>query len=541
MSQSLVYSSKDDLPNRLLLGMAFSATDAIVGSDGYKQFLKVRERQIRPGMDGAYVVINAQGDTFEVGTDFGGYGRIYFYECGDLWAISNSFYDLSEHLKANNLPMSAYLPGAAGMQIDGALGQQPLSDRTPISEIRLLARSQMIRISPMLKKGQLQRVPAPNDAEGFAILDTSYEDGMRNYLKTWIGRYVAILNSDVHLTCDVTGGLDSRTNLALLLRAAAVSGNDVANTVHFNSNPGLPRDRMISEKIATHFGFEIGNSTTKSFPRAAHKTSYISWKTNYLHSYWPVYFLSVSRSDTHFWTGGASGETHRWISGVGLAPTIEELVERRRASFPNQDQFDALLSDVSSCISEMTSTASQPKNSFVCHYRNFRERFHHGRRSQNTYSVSPLAGAGLSAVSRHVQDDFLKTQRIFADLIYNSTPDLLGFEFEKGYENFAGKTPELLVDLAIQNSKIDSSGRVFHNDNAEETGKYKFVQELEMLREEFELSVPTALETEMVSSFDIEVARHVLSNATKAKRFKHPAVAKPVATTVLAAAVARWT
>ena len=93
----------------------------------------------------------------------------------------------------------------------------------------------------------------------------------------------------------------------------------------------------------------------------------------------------------------------------------------------------------------------------------------------------------------------------------------------------------------LRNMQTQLLARVFHNDNAEETGKYKFVQELEILREEFELSVPTALETEMVSSFDIEVARHVLNSATKAKRFKHPAVAKPVATTVLAAAVARWT
>lgn len=541
MSDTMIFTSNDTLPQSLLLGMAFSGTDVIIGDDGYQRFLKTRGSTLKPGMDGSYVTINAENGIWEIGTDFGGYSRLYYYEHGDYWAISNSFYDLSEHLSANQFPMSAYLPGAGGMRISGALGQQPLSDRTPIEEIRLLPRSQMIRICPQAERGQFQRVPAPHDAEGLDNREASYEDGVRRYIKTWIGRYVTILNSDIHLTCDVTGGLDSRTNLALLLRAAKVADVDLASTVHFNSNSGLKRDRMISEMIAKHFNFPIGLASTKDYRRIDLHESYRIWKSHYLHSYWPVYFPTVVRSDKHFWTGGFGGGAHRWVTVIGGAQTVTKALERKRDAFPIADQFDGLISDVEACISELTADKNQPQNSIVCHFRNFRERFHHGRRSQHINSLSPLAGAGLSAVSRNVQEDFLKTQRIFADVIFNSTPDLLGFEFERGYENFAGKTPELLVNLGIEDSHIESSGRAFHSGNDATTGRCKFVEELEMLREEFELSVPSALETNMVSNSDIALARHVLSTAAEVQRFNHRADAKPAATTILAAAVARWT
>lgn len=84
------------------------------------------------------------------------------------------------------------------------------------------------------------------------------------------------------------------------------------------------------------------------------------------------------------------------------------------------------------------------------------------------------------------------------------------------------------------------SGKVFHSDAAEAVGKFKFVDALEMMRKDFEAASADALETEMVSRADIAAAGEILRTAAQTKRFKHPATAKPIATTILAGAVARW-
>ncbi|SFS15372.1 hypothetical protein [Yoonia litorea] len=535
MNFSITYTCKDVLPARRLSGLAYVGPDIVVGDEGYKNFAAERQQTIRPGSDGAYVVINEQPDCFEIGTDFGGYSQIYVYQDGPLWAFSNSFYDLAQRVSGLEFPMTLYAPGAASMHISAALGQQPLSDRTPIAQIKLLSRSEVLRVSKD-QQPQLTRAPAPDDLEGFAQVGVEYADALERYVSTWVGRYITILNSDVHLTCDVTGGLDSRTNLAMLIAAAQIADFDLNETVHINSNAGLKKDREISEQIGTLFDFEIGRQKTKSYRRPTVEGSYAKWKSYYLHSYWPAYLPTVARSSKHFWTGGAGGEAHRWITGIGLASSFEKLLERKRGDCPDPQQFEQLMADAKQTVTDLSKMRGQPEHSLVCHYRNFRERFHHGRRSNILYALSPLAGAGLSAVSQHAPVRVLKTQKIFADIIANTAPELLGVPFEKDYPNFAGRDAHSLLDFGGLAKRVSVSGKVFGGDAVEDLGDFRQVDALKLMRSDFEGSVVGARDTGLVTASQIINARTLLETEERPSA----AALKPVATTILAGHIANW-
>ncbi len=539
VSSAFVFTSKDSLPQRFLWGLAYVGPDVIVGDGGYARFLEANP-VIRPGGDGAYVVINGDSEGFQIGADYGGYAHIYYYAAEDGWAFSNSFYQLAEQLADRGTRLTPYLPGAAGMHIGRAIGQQPLTLRTPIAEIRLLARTECLEVQGRGASSRLIRRPVA-EVDGQTSQTLPYAEGLGAYVNTWVSRYITILQSGAHLTCDITGGLDSRTNLALLLRAGDLLGRDTLANVHYNSNPGLKGDRFVADRIAQHFGLEIGAQATKDYQRPMQAAAYQTWKDYCQHSYWPIYIPTVARSDRHFWTGGAGGESHRWITVIGIAPKIHDLVDRYRPAFRMSSQFDGLRADLDDCIRKLGADDPTLRNSIVIHFRNFRERFHHGRRNQLMNAMSPLAGRQLSEVSRDISEEYRKTQRVYADIIFSTAPELLGFAFEKGYETFAGKSPDRLLDVSTAGGEIRYDGVVYDAGEAEPTGNFKGVLALQQLKEDFDQSVEAALDSGMVYDVEVAVARRLLERDLAAGQFGNRADLKPAATTLLAASVARWT
>jgi len=240
------------------------------------------------------------------------------------------------------------------------------------------------------------------------------------------------------------------------------------------------------------------------------------------------------------WTGGAGGEAHRWVTGIGVAGDIHALLERFRDRFP-PEIFDALIAEVEDDFHEFSRDPLQPRNSFVCHFRNFRERFHHGRRSDGCHALAPLSAGGLSNLSRKLPDFGLKTQRAYADVIQNCAPALNEMPFAKDYPEFAGRRPEMLMDLGSAGANVDLTGRVFRGDGMPSEGRFSFLACLELLQEEFEEGRSGAHDSGLLPQEVFEQAETLLGAARERKGFSHPVEGKPAASVILAARLAEWT
>jgi hypothetical protein len=88
---TFLFSNFHPLPDHLFDGYCFVGTDFVYSDAGAKRFTAATGRTIDPGEDGCYVVLRKVADGHIIGADFKGYKKLFLYESGSSWAVSNSF------------------------------------------------------------------------------------------------------------------------------------------------------------------------------------------------------------------------------------------------------------------------------------------------------------------------------------------------------------------------------------------------------------------------------------------------------------------
>lgn len=204
---------------------------------------------------GAYVFIFKSKNQINIFQDLNGSFGLYFYENDGYFAISNSFLKLLGHVKEKyELSLNQdYLKLLITVPI-----YSTLYDETPINEIKILPRNFKVEIDINTKKVNFTKIDYKensvnlNSKEGILILDTWYEK--------WIKIIRNLLIQSNNLSYDLTGGLDSRTVLTLLL-----TSNIDLRSIQINSLPGIKEDYEIAEKISKHFNFELNKKLNINF------------------------------------------------------------------------------------------------------------------------------------------------------------------------------------------------------------------------------------------------------------------------------------
>jgi len=106
MNTGLIVSSFERLPQHCLRGLCFEGEDLILDDAGYGDYRAVRKRNIHPGQDGSYIVINSSETKTVIGTDFNGYYKIFLYRYKNHWALSNSLIELARFAASHSLPVT---------------------------------------------------------------------------------------------------------------------------------------------------------------------------------------------------------------------------------------------------------------------------------------------------------------------------------------------------------------------------------------------------------------------------------------------------
>jgi len=537
--ESILFSSKERSPDHFLHGCAFHDSDIIIGNFGYRKFRHNRNMTIDPGHDGAYITLNRDGDSITIGTDHGGYSHLFFYSVPGFWAISNSFLDLVGYISRSNGRLTADVVSLSGFCIRSALGDQPSTLSTAVKEISIL---------PPGKKIVATEATSVSPATfGLVDIDTrlhdlpsTEEEALELFISIWLSRVSTILQSGLRISCDITGGRDSRAVLAIILRVAKVLDAPLSELVHFNSNRSLNKDFEVANQIAEEFSLELGRNSPFNSMRPDHEDAYRIWRALYPGAYHRLHIPSIARSHEFVWFSGGGGESHRRVVGIGWCKEVEDLVIKAQADFPSVAIHERFLKQFRLDLESLRFGREAEFPSLLLHFRNFRERFHHGRRSGTLNSICPLSSQYLRNCSNLSSKRMWESGGLLAKVIADTTPRLLNIGFDKPYDLFKDIAAARLNRI-YKLYDIDTSGRAYFDSEPVVGARgYRGVDVLGMIADDFQKNSERASKLGLFSSDQLTNSENVMCQALEAGGFTKSSEGRLLSHIVLAGELVRY-
>lgn len=206
---------------------------------------------------GVYVNVTVDDNEINIYQDYFGSFGLHLYRNGDYWAISNSFIYLVNYLSQKK-PMSfdadfakAFLaPPTAALSYEN----------TMIKEITILPRNCFVKLNKLDRKLEIchfeqKETYIPIDSkEAIDIIDAWHNK--------WNRIIKALSDAGEYVSCDLSGGKDSRASFTLLF-----SKNLDLNSIQFNSTKDKlythGDDYAIACKIAEKYGFNLNAASDK--------------------------------------------------------------------------------------------------------------------------------------------------------------------------------------------------------------------------------------------------------------------------------------
>lgn len=396
------FSSDGDLPARFFRGYAFCGNDLVIGEIGMERF----KRDLSFREDGHYFLLRKDGQRFIGGADYKGNMKLFIYKSSDGWAFSNSFALLVDHIKARGWKLSIRPEHVETWNQKGSFWQQLWSFDTLAEEISLVPSHSVISIENghlLIKKYEI--------LEHFA----DYEAAMENFLNIWLGRAAALMRGP--LKVDITGGVDSRINLALFLAAGQHFGDADQMTFNCGTYGRHKEDYGIAKKLSAKYGFSLNRALDTEAVSICGNERFNLWRLASLGSYSPLYMpTEIVHPKTNHVTGGG-GEGHR-----PFYPDIDtrQHLERFRGTLPDA-QFNSILQSIDRSIQ----IAGDRVPPMILHYREFRDRLHSGLLGNYYVRIMPLASRHLYAATKFKTPQELDRNQVLFDVMNALTPSLM--------------------------------------------------------------------------------------------------------------------
>jgi len=399
-----------------------SLGDFLIGS-GHSRSRSLLNSGVRPGVDksfeplyGKYVYCRSYGDEHVACVDPMGLSKLYMYSDGERWALSDSILELVEAAKQLSWPVTLYLPAIAGLLTAGGVGDQLLSYRTPYREISLLPhwKEVVVGTSGSIRIQNRKRPQCKYSDLREAVVDAVefFSSLLQAYCHNNMSPYIAL-----------SGGIDSRCTLAVLLDAVANGGARISAWT--SKAGGHQSDWRIASSICEKYGIPISDSRSGvAWP------SFRAWEISYLGE------MSLLASFPRVHAGapmfsGACGEVLRnfydWRS------LSRDLIVRHDGF--DTDVLDQVYSDMRSALASSRDAYGQKLPDSILHYRAFRNRFHFGRNgSDSVFNFWPLVSAFDELAAIEGYEDYANLHKI----IGYAFRDVLDIEYDSEEKAFRG-------------------------------------------------------------------------------------------------------
>ena len=366
----ILYSSDAAPAAPDFLGYAFQGNDLVIGAEGYADFIAA-SHEFLPDSDGCYLHVQplAGGERL-FSTDFHGYFPLFHYRAGTEWLISPSFEVLARAAHQRGLPLTLRRHQLQAWSSSAPLLQMPVSTHTPFDEIGLLSYDQEIIAGPSGLRLRQRRRSGP--ANGYA-------SALAGLIATWGGRILTILEGGMAIRADLSGGVDSRTVLAVLYWTLQQSGRlDLlsSDSILINSHPGMTGDYEVASAIGRELGFPLNNPKRRTYVMASDDEAFTTWKQYNLARYSP-HILPLTTLDSEIITfNGVGGEEHRPFYEKFGRGSLGQYITAYHEIFPDLPDFGRWMGDLHDDVDLPAPPYDHRMPAAIRHYRRHRGRHH---------------------------------------------------------------------------------------------------------------------------------------------------------------------
>jgi len=202
-------------------------------------------------------------------TDKAGATPIYCFRSGNTIEISNIFLPLA---KNNNV--SVNYNWIAQYLSQGKLENMYYFDKTAVNEISILDCGSVYTIGKNICQAKYYDI-----SRGLEVGKYTNPSEIVNITEKILSHNLSFLRNADKICCDITGGFDTRTNLAILLHnnIKFSCGNQIPNEYKHPTNKGRYSDLAITNKIAGHFNLNIDTYNDTKFEPEREKCRQIAY------------------------------------------------------------------------------------------------------------------------------------------------------------------------------------------------------------------------------------------------------------------------
>lgn len=411
-----LFSSFTELPDRFFHGYAFCGTDFVSGPGGAAAWARATGGRIESGLDGCYLSLWRTATGHRAGVDAGGLKKLFWYDDGRAWGFSNSVTALARHLSENGVSLRPDPVQLEGLRVNNTtVATQLACFETVIAGIRLLPSWQDLEITPIGLRPALRPAPKPRD----------YAQMLHDYIELWLRRIETLLiDPRVRLSCDLTGGKDSRVVFALVQKARQRLGPAALADVAFHSSKGerWAKDLQAASLIADRFGVALNPRPTESPEQHRLSAAHVfdRWYDLNVGVYFPIYFPGDRPDEFRIQLHGGGGEKHRPFYKLAGPGEFARLVTQRHDGNHLVRGWADCVCDTLRHLQEQT----PGMDPWILHYREFRNRMHGGRSPQYRTVLAPLDGkepellSNVAGKSEQAQLHFDVMESLFPGLMH---------------------------------------------------------------------------------------------------------------------------
>lgn len=423
-----LFSNVTGVPEHFFQGYAHIGYDYIHGQAGAEQYQDATGRYVMPGEDGCYFTITPTPDGPLLGVDLSGLKKMFLWSEGGDWCVSNSLTRLRDHVAYNmRRGMLEANPGQLySLLIPGHSVTEQISHRqTLLKGVTLVPLNRMLLLTA---EGPVE-VPTPElQHEG------AYVEDLADYTHVWRSRlHTLIADERVHVSADLSGGLDSRVVFGLAASATGGKSLDDAMTLVSGTGANKAADYAVAETIATHCGGHLNRKPAYAPKPYTLEESFPAWHDLNVGVYLPIYQPRQRMSPWAVNLSGLGGENHR-LFYPDLPP--REFAEHYRSTAA-PERAEIWRSETTDLIVDFA-REYPTRHPLITHYREFRGRAHGGMFAQTKTNIMPFASKLMEPLES-------AGRRVYFDILANSIPELVDMPFDEAYKAPTAEERENIV------------------------------------------------------------------------------------------------
>lgn len=432
-------------------GYCFIGSDLVFGTAGAKHYQALTGKILAPGLDGCYVSVRRDSDVYIFDVDFAGYKILYYYHDGQTWVVSNSFAQVVDFLRRQEInirPNYAHLAAVGGRGMP--LGQL-FSLETLVQGVKVTPRTHSLIITP--HRAMLRR------RSTFTAGHDTYEESLSEYINTWVSRFETLMLSDeTDFTVDLTGGVDSRTNFALLQAAQRRLGDvGMMPRLRCGSSSANRTDLEVAESVAGRFGLEMNDDRIFGGMKLQGSESYKLYRSLSLGVYHPFYRPENVPTPANITIGGGGGGIHRKTYEFIIKSADPEVFFQQFAKNLRRPEYEEeFIQDARTFLHTAIQDGEDPLRVLL---RDGRVRYHSGRTPRTDVAFTPLHSVTAERTQLLAGTDRINAGQFNYDIMNSLEQDLVTMPYDSDAKYPAS---DVLSRLSrVPTSQVANPGKVW--------------------------------------------------------------------------------